>query len=168
MLDEHRRLDGRRVTTKFFTLLAVRDEQHDLSRAHAAIVEELPRGFEARGDRGLAVRLHLVDSRVDLGLVGRPRHARRRARIEGHNAEARLVVAEGVLADQLLGEGLQPGYRAVRLGPLHRAAVIEHQSEVDRRRAGHMCSWSRNSGGLDAVQHAGSDDHLEQNRDDLR
>ena len=43
--------------------------------------------------------------------------------------------------------------------------IIEHQSEVDRRRALSRCS---NSGGLDAVQHAGSDDHLEQNRNDLR
>eukprot|EP00964_Phaeocystis_antarctica_P126899 scaffold90565_cov49-Phaeocystis_antarctica.AAC.1 len=60
-------------------LLAVQDEQHDPSRAHAGIVgEELPRGFEAVGDRGFAVRRHLVDPRVDHGRVVRPWHARRR------------------------------------------------------------------------------------------
>ena len=40
-----------------YVLLAFQEEQHDLSRAHAAIVgEELPRGFKAVGDRGFAVR----------------------------------------------------------------------------------------------------------------
>eukprot|EP00964_Phaeocystis_antarctica_P035171 scaffold20061_cov76-Phaeocystis_antarctica.AAC.1 len=58
-------------------LLAVQEEQHDVSRAHAAIVGEvLPRGFEAVGDRGVVARRHLVDSRVDHGRVVRPWHAR--------------------------------------------------------------------------------------------
>eukprot|EP00964_Phaeocystis_antarctica_P048351 scaffold27991_cov54-Phaeocystis_antarctica.AAC.5 len=119
-LDERRRVDGRlpqRLARRCVDrLLAVREEQHDLSRPHAAFVgEELPRRFEAVGDRGLAVRRHLVDSRVDHGRVVRPWHARRRIRREGHHGEARRVFAEGVLAHQLLGKGLQPP------GPLHRA-----------------------------------------------
>eukprot|EP00964_Phaeocystis_antarctica_P074530 scaffold45837_cov49-Phaeocystis_antarctica.AAC.1 len=60
-LDERRCVDGRlpqRLARRCVDrLLAVREEQHDLSRAHAAIVsEELPRGFKAVGDRGFAVR----------------------------------------------------------------------------------------------------------------
>eukprot|EP00964_Phaeocystis_antarctica_P072787 scaffold44586_cov48-Phaeocystis_antarctica.AAC.1 len=131
-LDEHRRVDGRLIQCLarrcVDRLAAVRDEQHDLSRAHAAIVgEELPRRFEAVGDRGPAVRRHLVDSCVDHGRVVRPWHARRRIRHEGHHGEARRVLAEGVLAHQLLGKGLQPAgplHRAVGLGPSHRAALI--------------------------------------------
>ena len=100
--DERRRVDGRlqkRLARRCVDrLLAVRDKQHDLSRAHAPIVgEELPRPFEAVGDRGLAVRRHLVDARVDLGWVVRPWHARRRICSEGHHREARRVLAEGVL-----------------------------------------------------------------------
>ena len=88
-LDERRRVDGRlqqRLARRCVDrLLAIREEQHDLSRAHAAIIgEELPRGFETGGDRGLAVCRHLVDSRVDHGRVVRPWHARRRIRREGH------------------------------------------------------------------------------------
>ena len=54
-LDERRRVDGRLQQRHAWRcvdrLLAVRDEQHDLSRAHAPIVgEELPRPFEAVGD----------------------------------------------------------------------------------------------------------------------
>ena len=72
-----------------YVLLAVQEEQHDLSRAHAAIVgEELPRGFKAVGDRGFAVRRYLVDSRVDHGRVVRPWHPRRRIRREGHHRDA--------------------------------------------------------------------------------
>eukprot|EP00964_Phaeocystis_antarctica_P048345 scaffold27989_cov45-Phaeocystis_antarctica.AAC.1 len=49
-LDERRRVDGRlpqRPARRCVDrLLAVREEQHDLSRADAAIIgEELPRGF---------------------------------------------------------------------------------------------------------------------------
>eukprot|EP00964_Phaeocystis_antarctica_P045661 scaffold26294_cov60-Phaeocystis_antarctica.AAC.3 len=60
-LDERRRVDARlpqRLARRCVDrLLAVREEQHDLGRAHAAIVgEELPRGFKAVGDRGFAVR----------------------------------------------------------------------------------------------------------------
>ena len=130
----HRRVDGRlqrRLAWRCVDrLLAVRDDQHDLSRLLAATrIKELLRGLEAVGDRGLAVRRHLVDSRVDLGRAVRPPHARRRIRREGHHGEAHRVHAEGVVAHQLLGKSLQPVgpvHRAVRQGLLHRAAFVEH------------------------------------------
>eukprot|EP00964_Phaeocystis_antarctica_P019667 scaffold10854_cov51-Phaeocystis_antarctica.AAC.1 len=58
-LDELRRVDGRlqqRLACRFVDrLLAVREEQHDLSRVLAGIafgeVEEVPHFFEAVGDR---------------------------------------------------------------------------------------------------------------------
>ena len=146
-LDERRRVDDRlqrRLARRceLVTLLAIREEQHDLSRAHAAIVgEELPHGFEAVGDRGLAVRRHLVDSRVDHGRIVRPWHARRRICREGHHREARRMLAEGVLAHQLVGEGLRPVgplHRTVGKGLFHRAALIEQQREVNWRRAGRL------------------------------
>ena len=93
-------------------LLAVREEQHDLSRTHAGIavvdsVEEVPHGFEAVGDRGLAVRGHIVNSVVDLGLVIRPSNARRRVFRERYHREARRIYAEGAEhAHQLVREGL--------------------------------------------------------------
>eukprot|EP00964_Phaeocystis_antarctica_P097622 scaffold63707_cov49-Phaeocystis_antarctica.AAC.2 len=98
-LDELRRGDGRlhrRLVSRCVDrLLAIREEQHDLSRARAATIgEELPRGFEAVGDRGLAVRRHVVDARVNHGRVVRPWHARRRIRREGHHREARRVLSE--------------------------------------------------------------------------
>ena len=57
-LDERRRIDGRLkmrlARRRVDRLLAVGDEQHDMSRIHAATVgEELPRGIEAVGDRGI-------------------------------------------------------------------------------------------------------------------
>ena len=133
-LEEHRRIDDRleqRLARRCVDrLLAVRNEQHNLSRAHAAIVlEQLPRGFEAVGDRGFAVRRHLVDSRVDHGRIVRPRHARRRIRREGHDREAGCARTEGVLVHQLLGQGLHPDgplHRAFGNGLFHRAALIEH------------------------------------------
>ena len=144
-LDERRCVDGRLLRGLarrcVHCLLAVRDEQHDLGSALAASNHELPRGFEAVGDRGPAVRYHLVDGRVDLNVVGRPCNARRRIRREGHQREACRVRAESVLVHQLLGEGLHPAgsvHRAVRLGLLHRAALIEHQNEVDRVRTGRL------------------------------
>ena len=152
--DECRRVDGRlqeRLAGRCVDrLLAVRDDQHDLSRSHAAIVgEELPRGFEAVRDRRLAVRHHLVDSSVDLGLAGRPCHASRRICCEGHHGEARRVQTEVVLAHQLLGQGLQPAgtlHRAFGKGLLHRAALIEHQNEVNRSRAGRLGRGGRRRG----------------------
>eukprot|EP00964_Phaeocystis_antarctica_P078468 scaffold48808_cov57-Phaeocystis_antarctica.AAC.4 len=153
VLDARRRVEGRLICRRakrceLLTLLAVRDEQHDLSRVRAGTVaivgEELPRDFEAARDRGLAVRRHSFDSRVDHVLVVRPSHARRRVCREGHHREARRVHAEEVLAHQLLGEGLQP------LGPLHevfqRAALIEQQNEVNRCRAGRLGRGRRRRG----------------------
>eukprot|EP00964_Phaeocystis_antarctica_P031789 scaffold17974_cov69-Phaeocystis_antarctica.AAC.2 len=115
ILDERRRVDGRLqqrpVSRCVDRLPAVREEQHDLSRILAGItvvdsVEEVPHGFKAVGDRGLAVRRHIVDSVVDLGLVVRPSHARRRVCREGHHREARRIYAEGAEhAHQLVGEG---------------------------------------------------------------
>ena len=135
ILDERRRGDGRlrqRLTSGCVDiLLAVCEEQQDLSRSGPATLEDLRRGFEAVGDRGIAVRRHLVDSRVDRGRIVRPWHARRRIRREGHHREARRICAEGVLAHQLLGEGLQPLH--VRC---HRIALVEHQGEVNLPRAG--------------------------------
>ena len=109
--DEPSRVDGRlrrRLARRceLITLLAVREEQHDLSRPRAAIGEEQPSRFEAGGYRGLAVRVHLVDCRVDLDIFGRPSHARRCNRCEGHHREAHRVHAEGVVAHQKLGKGL--------------------------------------------------------------
>ena len=130
-------------------LLAVREEQQDLSRPRAASGEELPCRFEAGGDRGLAVRLHLVDCRVDIDLVGRPSDARRRNRLKGHHREARRVWAEGVVVHQKCGEGLQPVgplHRADGLGLFHRAALVEHQNEVNRRRAGRLGRRGRRRG----------------------
>eukprot|EP00964_Phaeocystis_antarctica_P100928 scaffold66468_cov62-Phaeocystis_antarctica.AAC.1 len=88
-------------------------------------------------ERGLAVRRHLVDSRVDHGRVVRPWHARRRDRREGHHREARRVRPEGEHVHQVLGEGLQPVgpfHRADGSGLLHRAALVEHQNEVNQQR----------------------------------
>ena len=146
VLDELRRVDGRlneRPAIRLVDrLLAVRDEQHDLSRVRAITValfgEERAREREAVGDRGLAVRRYRVDSRRDLGRVVRPRHARRRILREGHHREARRVRAEGEHVHQILGEGLQlalhRGAESIRLA-LHRAALIEHQREVNLIRA---------------------------------
>ena len=146
ILHVHRRVNGRlqqRLARRFVDrLIAVREEQHDFTRVLAAIggvFEELPHGFEAVGDRGPAVRRHIVDSVVDLGPFVRPWHARRRICRERHHREARGIYAEGEEhAHQLVGEGLRPVgplHRAVGLGPFHRAALIEQQSEVNRRRA---------------------------------
>ena len=55
------------------------------------------REFDAVGDRGLAVRRHLVDSCVDHGLVHRPWHAQRRLICEGHHRKARHALAEEVI-----------------------------------------------------------------------
>ena len=111
-LDERRCVDGRLLRglarRSIHCLLAVRDEQHSLGSALAASNQELPRGFEAVGDRSLAVRRHLVDARVYLGRVVRPPHARRRIRREGHHGEAHRVHAEGVVADQGEGHGDRP------------------------------------------------------------
>ena len=67
IFDERRRGDGRplqRLTSGCVDiLLAVYEEQQNLSRSGPAILEDLRRGFEAVGDRGRAVRRHLVDSR---------------------------------------------------------------------------------------------------------
>eukprot|EP00964_Phaeocystis_antarctica_P059262 scaffold35182_cov56-Phaeocystis_antarctica.AAC.5 len=111
-LDELRRGNGRlhrRLVSRCVDrLLAIREEQHDLSRARAATFgEELPRDFEAVGDRGVPVRRHLVDSLVYHGRVVRPWHTRRRIRREGHHREARRVLSEEVLVHLgRLGVGL--------------------------------------------------------------
>ena len=141
---ELRRVDGRlqqRPARRCVDrLLAVREEQHDLSRVLAAIggvdFEELPHGFEAVGDRGLAVRFQLVDSFVDLGRVVRPSHALRRIFRERHHREARPIYAEGEeQVHQRVGEVPHLINRIRVAQGLHRAALIEQQSEVNRRRA---------------------------------
>ena len=146
-LDESRRGDGPRVLT-------VGEEQRDLSRAQAAtIAEELPRGIKAVGDRGPAACPHCIDSRVDLGRVVRPWHARRRIRCEGHHREARRVHSEEVLVHLgrlRLGFGLRLGHGlrlGLRFGPGLRLSVRSREKaflSVPSRRDG-PAPWRRPS-----------------------